>query len=138
MDMSSTTRADFEAWAKHHGHLNISRSELRPDWYENGYTNDAWIVWLVAVDRCASIPAQRQVSPYCWRATGGTIWNHKTSEDDAPLYDQAALDAAVAAERERICQALPGGRSVDPQWVADMVRGLTMEWSRSQRLRKHD
>ena len=78
------------------------------------------------------------LGPYCWRATGGTIWNHKTSDDDAPLYDQAALDAAVAAERERICEALPGGHSVDPQWVADMVRGLTMEWSRSQRPRKHD
>ena len=28
----------------------------------------------------------------------------------------------VAAERERIINALPGGQSVDPQWVADMVR----------------
>jgi hypothetical protein len=31
-------------------------------------------------------------------------------------------DAAVSAERERIINALPGGDSVDPQWVADMVR----------------
>ena len=30
--------------------------------------------------------------------------------------------AAEAAERERIVNALPGGYSVDPQWVADMVR----------------
>ena len=30
--------------------------------------------------------------------------------------------AQVAADRERICLALPGGYSVDPQWVADMVR----------------
>lgn len=29
---------------------------------------------------------------------------------------------AVAADRERICNSLPGGCSVDPQWVADMVR----------------
>ena len=48
--------------------------------------------------------------------------SNEPSDDDAPLYDQAALDAAVAADRERICQALPGGRTVDPQWVADMVR----------------
>ena len=34
--------------------------------------------------------------------------------------EYAAL--AVAAERERICLALPAGWSVDPQWVADMVR----------------
>lgn len=27
------------------------------------------------------------------------------------------------AERERILRALPGGHSVDPQWVADLVRG---------------
>ena len=24
--------------------------------------------------------------PYAWMAVGGTIWNHKTSEDDVPLY----------------------------------------------------
>ena len=24
--------------------------------------------------------------PYAWIAVGGTIWNHKTSEDDTPLY----------------------------------------------------
>lgn len=24
--------------------------------------------------------------PYAWIAVGGTIWNHKTSEDDEPLY----------------------------------------------------
>jgi len=24
--------------------------------------------------------------PYAWMAKGGTIWNHKTSEDDVPLY----------------------------------------------------
>ena len=35
--------------------------------------------------------------PYAWQAVGGTIWNHKTSEDDTPLY-------------------------IKPQW-----RGLTLE-----------
>jgi hypothetical protein len=24
--------------------------------------------------------------PYAWLAVGGTIWNHKTREDDVPLY----------------------------------------------------
>ena len=32
----------------------------------------------------------------------------------------AALVAA--AEREAIIQAMPGGHSVDPQWVCDMIR----------------
>lgn len=34
----------------------------------------------------------------------------------------AYADRRVAAERERIINALPGGHSVNPQWVADMVR----------------
>ena len=29
---------------------------------------------------------------------------------------------AAAAEREAIIQAMPGGHSVDPQWVCDMIR----------------
>lgn len=40
-------------------------------------------------------------------------------------YAKEYADALVAAERERICRALPGGNTVDPQWVADMVRGDT-------------
>ena len=28
----------------------------------------------------------------------------------------------IAAERERIIAAIPGGCSVDPQWVCDMIR----------------
>lgn len=42
-----------------------------------------------------------------------------------PAHYECALrqiDDAVAAERERIINALPGGHYVDPQWVADMVR----------------
>ena len=40
----------------------------------------------------------------------------------SPAHVRWRIDKAVAADRERICQALPGGHSVDPQWVADMVR----------------
>lgn len=29
--------------------------------------------------------------PYAWRAVGGSIWGHKTSEDDTPMYDLEAL-----------------------------------------------
>jgi hypothetical protein len=27
-----------------------------------------------------------QQEPYAWMAVGGTIWRHKTTEDDVPLY----------------------------------------------------
>jgi hypothetical protein len=30
--------------------------------------------------------------------------------------------AGAAAEREAIIQKIPGGHSVDPQWVCDMIR----------------
>ena len=33
-----------------------------------------------------------------------------------------ALDAGEQAERETIIQAMPGGHSVDPQWVCDAIR----------------
>ena len=29
---------------------------------------------------------EHMTEPYAWMAVGGTIWNHKTSEDDVPLY----------------------------------------------------
>ena len=41
---------------------------------------------------------------------------------DAEHDREELIAAAVAAERNRIVNALPGGYSVDPQWVADMVR----------------
>jgi hypothetical protein len=34
----------------------------------------------------------------------------------------AKLDLAMAIEREAIIQEIPGGYSVDPQWVCDMIR----------------
>lgn len=57
-------------------------------------------------------PNVELVTPVAWRAVGGTIWGHKGSDDDTPLYDQAALEAAVAAERER-WQAEPGRHTKD-------------------------
>lgn len=37
-------------------------------------------------------------------------------------YVKRKVEKAVAAEREAIIQAMPGGHSVDPQWVCDMIR----------------
>ena len=35
---------------------------------------------------------------------------------------QSGYNAGAAAERETIIQAMPGGHSVDSQWVCDMIR----------------
>jgi hypothetical protein len=45
------------------------------------------------------------------------------SSDALRGYGVAQRFTSIAEERERICNALPGGYRVDPQWVADMVRG---------------
>ena len=53
--------------------------------------------------------------PYAWMAVGGTIWNHKTSEDDTPLYtkpqwqgltddDVHELTKDVIAFRSDVCK----------------------------------
>ena len=38
--------------------------------------------------------------PYAWMAVGGTIWNHKTSEDDVPLYTKPQWQGLTDAEIE--------------------------------------
>ena len=65
-------------------------------------------------DACSQpgeVALERTVRPVCWRinAMQGTdrppLWHYVTEPwanfESAPLYDQATLDAAVAAERER-------------------------------------
>lgn len=52
--------------------------------------------------------------------TGISIYGYTAAQ----MRDYAAQE--VAAERERILAALPGGDSVDPQWVADLVRSGPM------------
>jgi hypothetical protein len=59
------------------------------------------------------------------------IWaNPDIPSDDAAKLVLEAIDdnikilvqKAVLAEREAIIQMMPGGYSVDPQWVCDMIR----------------
>jgi len=40
------------------------------------------------IDCCRNSTQEEQepIAPYAWMAVGGTIWLHKTSEDDVPLY----------------------------------------------------
>ena len=45
--------------------------------------------------------------PYAWQAVNGTIWNHKTSEDDTPLYTKPQWQGLTDDEREEICRSDP-------------------------------
>ena len=40
--------------------------------------------------------------PYAWQAVGGTIWNHKTSEDDRPLYAKPQWQGLTDADVKEI------------------------------------
>ena len=40
--------------------------------------------------------------PYAWIAVGGTIWNHKTSEDDTPLYTKPQWQGLTTDELKEI------------------------------------
>jgi hypothetical protein len=45
------------------------------------------------------VMGRENIQPCAWQAIGGSIWGHKTSEDDRALYDQNSITDAVAAER---------------------------------------
>jgi hypothetical protein len=49
---------------------------------------------LAAVQKSMPMP-----EPYAWRSVGGSIWNHKTSPDDEPLYSGDQLRASQALAR---------------------------------------
>jgi hypothetical protein len=70
-----------------------------------------------------------QVQPVAWQAVGGSIWGHKTSEDDRPLYtapQPAPAGEPVAwiyqnanTEREYLVwQKGTGGRNWRPLYTA--------------------
>ena len=44
--------------------------------------------------------------PYAWQAVGGTIWNHKTSEDDTPLYTKPQWQGLTDDEVNEITKDL--------------------------------
>lgn len=47
---------------------------------------------------------------------------HEPAVVRAALAEPDPVEAAVRAEREAILALLPGGYSVDPQWLADAIR----------------
>lgn len=42
------------------------------------------------------LKAMKQQKPIAWRAVGGSIWGHKTSPDDVPLFEAAGAQQPVA------------------------------------------
>ena len=65
----------------------------------------------------------------------GTALCHNSIDGDriwiegADWHEEVERFAArvAAAEREAIIQKIPGGNSVDPQWVCDMIRARGQE-----------
>jgi hypothetical protein len=45
--------------------------------------------------------------PYAWQAVGGTIWNHKTSEDDVPLYTKPQWQGLTKLHTKLIAENSP-------------------------------
>ena len=49
--------------------------------------------------------------PYAWQAVGGTIWNHKTSEDDVPLYTKPQWQGLSEKEIDELTKNVIAFRS---------------------------
>lgn len=70
---------------------------------------------------------------YLDEGLGAFYWSKEYTKEVGftPLYtaDQMREYArkAVEAEREAIIQMMPGGHSVDPQWVCDEIRARTSD-----------
>lgn len=67
------------------------------------------------------MPALPPGIPLYRNSAGDTVMSY--TEEMTRAYAKAYAAAAVAAEREAIIALLPGGDHVDPQWVADAIRG---------------
>lgn len=56
--------------------------------------------------------------PYAWMAVGGSIWRHKTSEDDVPLYTVPPKSKPLTEEEINALELPPSGTAT----VRDLVR----------------
>jgi hypothetical protein len=54
--------------------------------------------------------------PYAWQAVGGTIWNHKTSEDDVPLYTKPQWQGLTVDEILAIPEYGQIAKELKPIW----------------------
>ena len=66
-------------------------------------------------------PALRD-EPYAWQAVGGTIWNHKTSEDDRPLYAKPQWQGLTERDVKTIVENAPS-----VEWAVLMTESTLKE-----------
>jgi hypothetical protein len=74
--------------------------------------------------------------PTAWKRRGDTLKGASYGQinaDDEPLYDQAAIDAAVAAERERCAKICEGNAPDAPSYfeIAERLRECAAEIRRA-------
>ena len=60
--------------------------------------------------------------PYAWQAVGGTIWNHKTSEDDVPLYTKPQWRGLTERDVKTIVENAPS-----VEWAVLMTESTLKE-----------
>jgi len=60
--------------------------------------------------------------PYAWQAVGGTIWNHKTSEDDVPLYTKPQWQSLTEQDVKTIVENAPS-----VEWAVLMTESTLKE-----------
>ena len=88
--------------------LKDAASDVICAWDSNGDNllalNEAIEDLIVALNADKEQPAEQE--PYAWMAVGGTIWRHKTTEDDVPLYTAPQPRREVELTDEEIDRAL--------------------------------
>ena len=57
--------------------------------------------------------------PYAWQAVGGTIWNHKTSEDDVPLYTKPQWQGLTKADVNKLTKYVVAFRSEVVEFIRE-------------------
>ena len=63
--------------------------------------------------------------PYAWMAVGGTIWRHKTREDDVPLYTAPLQRKPLTEEElEKIMTSLKSPSGFKGWWWQDVARAI--------------
>ena len=60
--------------------------------------------------------------PYAWQAVGGTIWTHKTSEDDRPLYAKPQWQGLTERDVKTIVENAPS-----VEWAVLMTESTLKE-----------
>jgi hypothetical protein len=68
------------------------------------------MLWTLLNEQKQNSRRRTVAEPYAWQAVGGTIWNHKTSEDDTPLYTKQKWQGLTLEDIDDI--------GVSKDWIA--------------------